>query len=327
MLAVALFLLHVHSALGEPSNDPNSGGGLGYLTSPSSSPGHILRPSSIFLQPGNIRKNAFEGSLDIHWANVWCYEPDLYLLDGEWMRLDARIQYGLNDSFSMGVVLPVIGRTGGFSDSAIEEFHNTFQLGNASRDQFPQNQSRIWVKEKDGTTRSIADGDSWGIGDVLVFAVMKNPDWWAAPTVMIQGSIPTGDEKELEGLGAPSLSLSAVATQRIGRSPVNLFAGAGISYCPKSNLGSIEFHSLLYSGLLGAEYRVSPTLSLVMQMLSSSPIAKNFGEFSDPCHELSTGIKWRTGRSMIMEFAVVENLFTFKNSSDIAAHFSIGRRL
>lgn len=308
--AIALSLLSARHALAEPS-ESSSGSGLGYLAAPSSSPGHILRPSSIFLQPGNIRRSSFEVSLDVNWANVWCYEPGLYLLDGEWIRLGTRIQYGLTDSFSMGVVLPVIGRTGGFADSTIEDFHETFHLGNASREQFPQNQSESWAKADDGTIRSIASGDSWGLGDILFFAVMKRPDLWAAPTVVIQGSLPTGDENELEGLGAPSLGLSTVATKRIGRSSANVFAGIGVVYCPEEELADIEINSLVYSGLFGLEYRVSPDLSLVVQTLRSSPVAKDFGAFSDPVYELSTGFKWQVRDAMIVEFAIVENLFNF----------------
>lgn len=322
-MAVLFLCVRNEDSHGEVCN----GDGLGYLTSPSSSPGYILRPSSIFLQPGRAKRNSFEGSFDMQWANVWCYDPDHYMLDGEWIRADARIQYGLTDDFSMGVVLPVMGRAKGFADSAIENFHDTFGLSNADREQFPQNQSRIWVKTDDGATRDVAEGESWGIGDVAVFAVMKNPGWWATPSIMLQCSLPTGDEEDLEGLGSPSLSLSSVAAKRIGKSPVHAFAGIGVSYCPEDELAGIELNPFVYSGLLGLEYQIASRWSLVTQMLSSSPMAEDFGEFSDPCHELSAGFKWRTGESGIMEFAVVENLFSFKNSSDIAVHFSVGRKL
>jgi uncharacterized protein DUF3187 len=324
MVAVST-LLYACCAWGDsvkPSHE-----GLGYLTAPSSSPGLILRPSSIFLQPGNPQPHSFEGSVDVHWANIWCYEPDLYLLDGEWIRLETRLQYGLTDSLSMGVILPVVARSGGGTDSIIEDFHRTFHLGNANREKFPQDQSLIWAKGDDGTTRSIADGDSWGIGDILIFAVLKRPDLWAAPTLMIQCSFPTGDEKELEGLGAPSLSLSTVMTKQIGQSPVNVFVGLGIFFCPEEELFEMEFNRFVYSGMAGLEYRITSSVSLVMQALSSSPVAKNFGEFSESTHELGVGVKWRARDSMVMEFAVVENLVNFKNSADIAAHFSVWRRM
>jgi Protein of unknown function (DUF3187) len=324
-MAAVSTLLYACCAWGDQLELPSEG--LGYLTAPSSSPGLILRPSSIFLQPGNIRAHSVEGSVDVHWANVWCYEPDLYLLDGEWIRLETRLQYGLTDSLSMGLVLPVLGRSGGVADSMIEDFHRTFHLGNANREQFPQDQSHVWAKGEEGISRSIVDGDSWGIGDILIFAVLKRPDWWAAPTLMIQSSFPTGDEKELEGLGAPSLSLSTILTRQMGRSPIHLFAGIGVFFCPEDELFEIEFNRFVFSGMVGFEYRVRPSLSLVVQALSSSPVAKDFGEFSEPSHELGAGVKWQVRNSMVMEFAIVENLIHFKNSADIAAHFSVGRRL
>lgn len=305
----------------------SDGAGLGYLTAPSASPGHILRPSSLFLQPGNVRKRSFEGSFDLHWANVWCYDREHYLFDGEWIRADTRIQYGLTDSLSAGLVLPVMGRTGGFADSMIEGFHKTFDMDNANREQFPRDRSRVSVTREDGTARNVVAGDSWGVGDVAFFAILKRPDLWVAPSVMIQCSLPTGDEDELEGLGSPSISVSTVGNRRIGKSPVHAFAGVGVSYCPEDGPAGIELNPVIYSGLFGLECHLAPRWSLVTQMLSSSPPAEDFGEFSDSCHELSVGCKWRTGDAAVLELTFVENVLTFDNSSDIAMHFSIGRRL
>lgn len=99
--------------------------GMGHLTAPSLSPGHILRPSSLFTYPDPSLKGTLSIATDFHWGNVWTYDPDRYLIDGEWIRWNTRVCYTrvcytLEDALSVGVLIPVAGRSGGFADPLIE---------------------------------------------------------------------------------------------------------------------------------------------------------------------------------------------------------------
>jgi hypothetical protein len=139
--------------------------------------------------------------------------------------------------------------------------------------------------------------------------------------------LPSGDEYELRGLGAPSIALSAVASKRLGGSPVILFGGVGFQYCTADDIAGIEIQNEEWSGLAGLEYQYTPSLSLIAQYLVSSPVAKDYYAFSDPTHEVSVGFKWRITRYTTMEFAVVENILIFDNSADIGVHFCFGKNL
>jgi len=327
-LACLLFNGTIFASLVSGNDSVYENSGLGYLTVPSLSPGHIVRPSSMFLLPNSVHKGSLEMSFDFQWANVWCYEPGKYMIDGEWIRSNTRIHYGLNDSVAIGFVVPVVGRTGGFSDSTIESFHRIFQLGNSQRDEFARNQC-LTTGISNGTTQSFTRGESWGIGDVALCAVVKRPGTRVIPslTLQFQLSLPTGDDEQLEGLGSPSISVSAVASKRLWSSPVIVFGGAGFFYCEDSELSGMKLHREEYSGLLGIEYEYTSSLSLVIQSLGSSAVAVDYYEFSKPCYELSFGAKWRISDSATVEFAVVENMVSFKNSSDIGMHLAVSRRL
>ena len=303
--------------------------GLGYLTAPSLSPGHILRPSSLFVLPAGGPEGSRRIDFDVHWANIWNYEPDEYLIDGEWFRSNIRFSYALKDTLSLGIAVPIIGQTGGFADPLIENFHDTFHFGNANRDEFPQNRSLINVYTNGGS-HAIAKGDSWGIGDVSLFMVSRISDGnGILPALLVQGqiSLPSGDEDELRGLGAPSIALSAVASKRLGGSPFILFGGLGFQYCTADYIAGLELHNEAWAGLAGLEYQYTPSLSLIAQYLGSSPVAKNYYAFSDPTHEVSVGFKWRITRYITVEFAVVENILIFDNSADIGIHLCLGRNL
>ncbi|MFA5043644.1 MAG: DUF3187 family protein [Kiritimatiellia bacterium] len=303
--------------------------GLGYLTAPSLSPGHILRPSSLFVLPAGGPEGSRRIDFDVHWANIWNYEPDEYLIDGEWVRSNIRFSYALKDTLSLGVAVPIIGRTGGFADPLIENFHNTFHFGNANRDEFPQNRYLISAYTNGGS-RTIVKGDSWGIGDVSLFMAARISEGnGILPALLVQGqiSLPSGDEYELRGLGAPSIAISTVASKRLGGSPFILFGGLGFQYCPADDINGLELHNEEWAGLAGLEYQYTPALSLIAQCLVSSPVAKDYYAFSDPTHEVSVGFKWRVTRHTTMEFAVVENILIFNNSADIGVHLCFGRNL
>ncbi|OGV70322.1 MAG: hypothetical protein A2283_08240 [Lentisphaerae bacterium RIFOXYA12_FULL_48_11] len=331
-IAVGLVIMSgVSNVLADNGTDSVSGSntGLGYLTAPSMAPGHILLPSSVFVLPAFCARGSSRIDFDVHWANVWNYDPDQYLIDSEWIRSNVRLTYALKDTISAGIAVPIIGRIGGFSDSAIENFHSAFGLGNSHRDEFPRNQSIISVRDND-ESRTIVEGNSWGIGDISFFVAscISGGDR-ILPSLSVQGqvSLPSGNEDELRGIGSSTVGLSAVASKRISKAPLFLFGGVGLQYCIQNNMSSVELQREIWSGLLGVEYQCTPSISLVTQYLGSSRAAEDFFAFSDPCHEVSAGFKWLVTSHTILEFAIVENLFEYENSADIGIHLSFGRNL
>ena len=264
--------------------------------------------------------------MDLHWANIWNYRPDEYLIDGEWIRSNIRLTYAQTDALSYGIAVPIVGRTGGFADPLIEDFHKAFRLGNANRQDFPQNRSLVSIRT-DGVDHTIVEGESWGIGDVSGFVSSRLTEGTRvlpAITVQAQVSLPSGDKDELRGTGAASAALGAVVSKRLGDSPFLMFGGVGSEYCPADEIAGVEVHKDDWSGLGGITYEYSPTLSVIAQYLVSSAVAKEAFAFSKPCHEVSVGLKWRVTAQGILEFAVVENVAIFENSADIGVHLCFG---
>ena len=314
---------------GQAGAESGENTGLGYLTAPSLSPGHILRPSSLFVLPMLGSKGTDRLDFDFHWGNVCNYRTNQFLIDGEWIRSSFRYSHAVSGGVSVGVAVPIIGRTGGFSDSSIDKFHSAFHLGNASRDQFPRNRSVVTVQHQE-SVYTVVSGESWGIGDVSAFVDARLTEGTCVlPAITVQGevSLPTGDQDELRGMGSPAFALSAVASKRLGGSPVITFLGLGYQYCDSDDVAFIKFRDEQYSGLAGVEYQVSRTFGLLVQYLVSSAVAWDYFAFSEPSHEISVGFKWYVGHEGALEVAVVENLFVFENSADIGVHLAYGHTL
>ncbi|MCB1137235.1 MAG: DUF3187 family protein [Leptospiraceae bacterium] len=73
------------------------------------------------------------------WMNVWSIQSDRFILDGEEIRLNASMSYGLTDRFRIGVSAPYIIQGGGIFDHTIERFHSSFGITQGQRDRFPRN--------------------------------------------------------------------------------------------------------------------------------------------------------------------------------------------
>ena len=67
------------------------------------------------MYPDPSPKGTLNIAADVHWGNVWAYDSDRYLIDGEWTRWNTTVCYTLEDALSVGVLIPVVGRSGGFA--------------------------------------------------------------------------------------------------------------------------------------------------------------------------------------------------------------------
>ncbi len=298
--------------------------GLGHLDVRSLSPGHLLRPNVTLMGTEPLEAGAWSVRAGGALGNLWLHNEGAYTIDGEWIALDVRVSRALTESLRLSVALPVLGRTGGFTDGAIEGFHEAFGLGNAGREGHPRNQL-LMDMDGDGDGRHV-DSESWGFGDVPVYASWRTtPLGERGPTVLFGGgaSLPTGDETNLEGLGVPLWGASVLAFQRIGRSAWTLYGGGSVSYADVEEVFGIRLHQTEASGLLGLQVRIGADTAVLAQYLHTSPVARDYHSFSDSTHELHVGIKRRVGRGTVIELALLENVVRFNNSMDVGAALSV----
>jgi Protein of unknown function (DUF3187) len=312
---------------GEAARDNTTG--LGYLNAASMSPGHFLKPSSLFVAPTVGARGTQWLGVELDWANIYAHRPDQYLVDGEWVRSTVRFAQALTETLSAGLAVPMIGRTGGFADSTIDNAHSAMHMAGHSRKHAIRNRSLV-VITRDGTAHTVMSGESWGIGDVSAFAVKRVTEGsalWPALDLQSAVSFPTGNAEELRGLGTMSISVSAVASKRLGATPLLASLGLGAAYSDANDVLVMTCRNDQYTGLAGLEYQQSRSFSLLLQYLITSPAARDYPSFSEPTHEVAAGFKWRLGRNSMMELALVENLFVLDNSADVGVHFSFYQKL
>ena len=300
------------------------GVGLGHLDVRSLSPGHLLRPNMTLAGTEPMAAGAWSVRAGGAIGNLWLHREGAYTIDGEWIALDARVSHALTDTLRLSVAVPVLGRTGGFADGAIEGFHEAFGLGNAGREEHPRNQL---LMDMDGTGDGRrVDSESWGLGDIPVFASWKTtPLGDRGPVIFLGGgaSLPTGDESNLEGLGVPLWGASVLAFQRLGRSGWILYGGGSVSYADIEEVFGIRLHRTEVGGLLGLQVRLGADTALLAQYLHTSPVARDYYSFSDSTHEVHLGVKHRLGPRTVAELAFLENILRFDNSMDVGLAMAV----
>lgn len=313
------------SVSGWASEAPPAMEGLGHLALRTVSPGHLLRPNVGYANTDPIPSGGTLIRSALTLGNVWLRREHTYLIDGEWLVADLTLTHALSDNFRLSAGFPIVGRFGGFGDGAIEWFHRTVGVGNADREKFPRNQFHLRMVGPNG--RIVEDHeDSWGIGDIPFYGtVIIRPHRGSGPVLFanLGFTVPTGDEGRLEGLGRLLWGGSALAFQRLGRSAWVAYGGASFSYAQSRKLADIELRSEEFGFLAGLRFEISPRTALLVQYLGTSPVAHSYYSFSDFTHEVNAGVKHRISERLIVEAAVVENIFRFSNSADVGIHAAV----
>ncbi len=215
---------------------------------------------------------------------------------------------------------------GGFLDSFIEGLHQTFNLSNAGRHYFDQNQVRWNIISKSGFNYS-AEGKQIAAGDLDLRSVLTLIQRHSfAMAVGAAFKIPVGDRNLGFGSGYPDIALEVL----LDWSPWKrwLFYGNIGLVFPFGGMANI-----IVQIIPAVEFRVSRAISLVMQMhfqtaaISNSMILNhdNFGNvevFSLMQTDIKVGIKGRHGR-FEWQFYFEEDPITWEGP-DIVFFFGVG---
>ncbi|MEM8490596.1 MAG: DUF3187 family protein [Pseudomonadota bacterium] len=129
----------------------------------------------------------------------------LYELDGETLRSDLSLRFGVSDQLTLTMNLPFVRHSGGQLDSLIDGWHAFFGLPDGARDSQPQDRLLFDVASPgiEPLERSVS-----GLGDPeveLAGAFAGTGSWKAA--WLLNHKFALGDEKDFLGSGENATSL------------------------------------------------------------------------------------------------------------------------
>jgi len=301
--------------------------GYGPLNIPSQSPLQALRLGLAPAAPSTLAKGQKEVKARATWVNIWANEAD-YFFDYEMLQTQVGLDYGLAETFQIGIGFETRSRFGGGMDSFIQEFHDLFDIDQNGRDEVPRGDFRFDIDPMDsqpGVSLTSSDRGVFSSSAQLKFQhnISCGTEYWPAfaYTLVAQYEIESDD---LEGGNPWDFALFLSASQRFW--DFYVYGGLGYTWFGREEFRGIELKDDQISGNFALEWRAFARASIIAQYLYSQGLAVDLGELSDASHEINIGFKWECSPRVVLEFALIENFVTFANSPDFGVHGGVTLR-
>lgn len=257
-------------------------------------------------------------------------EGDAFYIDGEFGLLNVVGTYGVTEYLDVSLELNYLTYGGGEMDSFIEEFHDTFGLGQQGRNFVEQDRFQIVIGPGDGETGLVLleKPSSGGLGDPIVrlrYAIPGDPDGWRT-NVGLGLKAPVADEERFLSSGNWDVGLTVTTDRRWDK--LGLILGANLV-----SVGDfVQVSGSTDQLLLSAEMALMRTLGDsgrwvgLLQINTGENIFSDLGgsELGELAIQGTIGVK-RKSRSGIWGFAVTENILNQDSTVDVGGHLSWGR--
>ena len=209
-------------------------------------------------------------------------------LDGEAYRVALAARYGIAPRCEVGIEIPYIFQGGGFLDSFIIDWHNTFGLSQGGRENAPKNRI-LYSYRKDGVQKLLVDRFGSGVGDISLTGGVGLYDTRSGgrhDRVSLKGAVklPTGDSTFLLGSGGTDVML-----QLCGSSSGNgewgtlgMYASAGALVMSKGEVLRDQHNQVAGVGTFGFGWGPVSWISFKAQLNGTTPLYRG-----SSLHELS----------------------------------------
>ena len=304
--------------------------------------GFALRNHNPFLQifglpPLQSATLAAEGSMTMAVSldlanNADFGETDVesFLIDGESYFLNVSLRRRITDRLELGVDVPLVVHDGGFMDSAIINWHDTFGMSNTKR-RGPDDQLQF-LYERDGLTLYELNSGASGLGDVQLGAAIRlkenNEDGYAM-AVRTSLKLPTGDDTDLLGSGAADLATALYVSdsKSLFNRPLDLAGFAGVLLLGDGDVLPDQQKSAVPFGGVVASWQWTDRLAITTQLQGQGAyFDSDIEELGGGTTQLGVGFSYRLrGSGRCLKFAVVEDV-TADATTDFAFHFAIVNR-
>lgn len=248
-----------------------------------------------------------------------------YLIDQELAQLDITFHYQIAAHWGAYVILSGSSYHGGFLDSTIEGFHDTFGFSTFGRPAVARNDVNILLDLKSMQYAAFEAPTSGGMLDPTIglrYSGISMSEHWQ---LILESAVkvPIAGRRALLSTGRTDLGVQATV-QRFGNSHALYASLAGVYYA--GTTGFVPSHSQIVPTLvLAYERKLTSHTNAILQGYISPSIYEDqhtdLDELRATKYQLSLGLRHRRGRNLFT-FAVTENLQNINNTPDIG--FQLG---
>lgn len=271
----------------------------------------VLSRTNVFMMSDNVKEHL--GQTDA----IAGLGEDFYFVDGEIGLLDLSFQYG-----HAYLRLSVYDYTGGFLDSTVDGFHDSFGFGDAGRDLVARDRFQA-VASLDGRQIAVLTPPPSGLGDPVIGVrwPFEGPRW----TLILDGAAKISVRDERSGLstGSNDFGVQASLQRKLGRQ--GFYLNASLVRTDGKVFGVPVGNRVVPTLTAAYEVGLTRRTNAVLQLYASESAILNtsIDEIKANKYQASLGLRSRQGR-LIYGFAVTENLVNFQNTPDIGLSLMLG---
>lgn len=253
-------------------------------------------------------------------------------LDGETYRLAFAARYGISPGWEVGVEIPYIFQGGGFLDSFVIDWHNTFGLPQGGRDIAPKNLINYGYR-KDGVQKLLVDHSGSGIGDISLTggaSLYDAHDKDSHNSLALKGAIklPTGDSSYLGGSGGTDamLQLCGSSTNYSDWGSLGVYGSAGALAMSKGDVLRDQHKTLAGFGTFGLGWGPASWISLKVQLNANTPMYRDssLDELAKNSLLLVIGGDLRLPGDYLLDIGVAEDLVV-GSAPDVSFHLGLSK--
>lgn len=183
----------------------------------------LLFVSQTLERASTLPKGHFSTSVETTFSNI--FERSLPLtgttvdMDMELVRTAFRFSYGITNHLEAGLELPFLSSSGGFLDSFVQGFHNTFGFPNGGRG-LVKNGRFSYRVTRDGTTLYQVNPSTFQPSDLVLtqkLSILDETKGVPAITARTSLKLPTGSTSDGTGSGRPDFGFSLLAEKSYKR--------------------------------------------------------------------------------------------------------------
>jgi hypothetical protein len=243
-----------------------------------------------------------------------------YLLDIETALFDATFHYKLSRNWTAYAIVSAITYQGGFLDSTIESFHDTFGFSSFGRPAVEKNQATLVYDLKGAHVVFLEKPTDGGLTDPTFGARYTGwqplQKWRLSLEAAVK--IPVAGERLLLSTGRTDYGFQA-SLQRPGNRHAFYVDLAAVYYAGADDPAPQD-SQVLPTIVLGWEYKLTPRTNVNLQAYASTSVytdnQTDLDELTGNKYQYSIGIRHRWD-NMIFTFGFTENVQNINNTPDI----------
>lgn len=247
-----------------------------------------------------------------------------YLADLELALLDVSFQYKFSSQWGAYLVLSGVHYGGGFLDSTIESFHDTFGFSDFGRPAVVKNGTSYILDLKNSQVALLDAPTSGGYLDPTVglrySGLTLGKDWQVI--VEAAAKVPVSGRRDLLSTGRTDYGLQTTL-QNFGDHHAWYVAGSAVYYAGSPNFAPNDA-KVIPTVLVGYERQLTQDTHMILQGYVSPSVYSHrdtdLDELLATKYQASLGFYHRIGVGLL-SFAITENLQNLNNTPDIGFQF------